>query len=961
VARLEADNARLRDTEQRTHQVAESLLVARLALTRTLDLDTILETLLDHLGELVPYDSATIFLLEGSTHLVARAARGYDRWLDREAAQVVGAVDFDIGHSPRHRALVTTQKSLVIEDTRRYPSWQHIASSVHVRSWMGVPLVAGGETIGLYSLDKTEPGFFTQEHLRWAEGLAAQAAIAVQNALLYNQAQRELDERQQAQRAEHEQRVLAEALRDIAALLNSSLDLDEVFEGILTHVARVVPSQVGSILLVKGDVAEVIRVRGYGPAVVGIQIPLVSSILSGARETGRPVVVDDTRTYPGWITEPETDWIRSSITAAIRTDEEVIGFLCLDSQVPSAFSPEHVRRLETFANQAGTAVRNARLFAEIERQKQYSESLVQNSPVAIVTTDRRGCIASWNPAAEKLFGYQLAEAIGQDLDSLEADARMPALRDAQQTRAGSRLHTITERRRKDGSLVDVEIFALSLGAGQEQRYLFIYHDLTELKHAERELEQAKEAAEAANRAKSAFLANMSHELRTPLNAILGFARLMARDPELTSEQQAHLEVIDRSGEHLLGLINDVLELSKIEAGHAELYEESFDLYRLLVGLEEMFRLRAADEGLYLVLEQAEDVPQYVHLDQGKLRQVLINLLGNAVKFTHQGGITLRVGVADGGGALHFEVEDTGVGIADDELEAVFDAFVQTASGQQVQEGTGLGLSISRQFARMMGGDILVSSELGKGSLFRVDVRYRLAEVGEVPTAQPARRVVGLEPGQTAFRLLVAEDHEASRDLLVRLLESVGFEVHAARNGREAIEMWERWQPHLIWMDFRMPEVDGYQATRRIKATPRGQNTVVIALTASAFEHDQGAALAAGCSGFVRKPFLEAEIFDTLAEYLGVRYVYAKEAAEDQAHPSESRQDTPAADRLGALPPALVMALQQATVQGRFAEMLDITERIREHDEFLADELAGLVDGFCYDEIQALIERAGEST
>jgi two-component system sensor histidine kinase/response regulator len=316
---------------------------------------------------------------------------------------------------------------------------------------------------------------------------------------------------------------------------------------------------------------------------------------------------------------------------------------------------------------------------------------------------------------------------------------------------------------------------------------------------------------------------MSHELRTPLNAILGFSQLMAHDPGLTTEQQEYLETIGRSGEHLLGLINDVLELSKIDAGGVTLQEESFDLHRLLDGLEEMFRLRAADKRLMLVFDRAPDVPQYVRTDQGKLRQVLMNLLGNAVKFTQEGGITLRVGKGPmgyspraGSVLLHFEVEDTGPGIAPEELDAVFDAFAQTASGQASKEGTGLGLPISLQFVKLMGGDLTVSSDgmPGQGSLFKFDVQIELVDAADVPTSQPARRVIGLEPDQRAadggpYRLLIAEDREASRMLLTKLLEPLGFEVREAVNGQEALEIWEQWEPHLIWMDMRMPVIDGH--------------------------------------------------------------------------------------------------------------------------------------------------------
>jgi serine phosphatase RsbU (regulator of sigma subunit)/anti-sigma regulatory factor (Ser/Thr protein kinase)/putative methionine-R-sulfoxide reductase with GAF domain len=300
--------------------------------------------------------------------LVARAARGYERWTEGTDAQIADALSLDLNSTPNLRQLVTTQQTYAIPDTRQYVGWrQNIAGAAHVRSWMGVPLVAGGRTVGLYSLDKTEPDFFTLEHQRWAEALAAQAATAIQNARLYRQAQRELTERQQAESAEREQRVWAEAMRDIVALLNSSLDLDTVFEGILDQVDRVVPSEAGSIVLIVDDMVEVTRLRGYDEAHVGWQFPLNRPHLLKVLRTGRPEVIDDAQEYDGWISTPGTAWVRSVITAAVYSGREVIGFLSLERDTPGAFAPQHVERLQVFANQAGIAVRNARLFEAEQR------------------------------------------------------------------------------------------------------------------------------------------------------------------------------------------------------------------------------------------------------------------------------------------------------------------------------------------------------------------------------------------------------------------------------------------------------------------------------------------------------------------------------------------------------------------------------------------------------------------
>jgi signal transduction histidine kinase/CheY-like chemotaxis protein len=527
-----------------------------------------------------------------------------------------------------------------------------------------------------------------------------------------------------------------------------------------------------------------------------------------------------------------------------------------------------------------------------------------------------------------------------------------------------RLQATTRRTRKDGTLVDVSLLGLPvIVGGEEVEIIAIYNDIGELQKARRE-------AEAANQAKSTFLANMSHELRTPLNAILGFSQLMEGDPNLSGEQQENLAIINRSGEHLLALINDVLEMSKIEAGRVTLQETSFDLYGLLDSLEEMFRLRAEERGLTLSVRRAGNVPRYVVTDEGKLRQVLSNLLGNAAKFTPEGGVALRVKALPSNRerqTLHFEVEDTGPGIAPENLEAVFEPFVQAVVGQEPQEGTGLGLSISRQFVRLMGGDITASSELGQGSLFQFDVQVRLADAAELAVTGPRQRVMGLAPDQRAadgepYRLLVVEDRETNRRLLVKLLESLGFEVQEAANGQEALEMWECWEPHLIWMDMRMPVMHGQEATQRIKATPRGQATIIIALTATAFEEDREQILLEGCDDFVRKPFRKDEIHDMLAKHLGVQFLY-EEGPAPWAPAGLAEAAAPAAyalspEALADLPATWVADVQQATTKADLHLILSLIDQIRGQNAALADALAELAQNYEYRKILALIEQSG---
>src|SRR5947209_14838046 len=405
---------------------------------------------------------------------------------------------------------------------------------------------------------------------------------------------------------------------------------------------------------------------------------------------------------------------------------------------------------------------------------------------------------------------------------------------------------------------------------------------------------------------------MSHEIRTPMNAILGFSQLMLRDQDLTQRQCQYLGTINRSGEHLLALINDILEMSKSEAGRTTLNLSTFDLPALLKDLEMMFRVRTEEKNLSFSVEMIGAVPQYIVTDINKLRQVFINVLGNAIKFTEQGGVGLRVR-ADRQGAngpqLRVEIEDTGPGISPDEQVKLFRQFEQTKTGQQAGTGTGLGLAISREFVRLMGGAITVNSQVGKGSVFIIHLPLKEGEAQAVPAKDKPRHVLRLQPGQAKCRVLIADDIEDNRQLLAQLLAPVGFEIRLATNGAEAVLEFEKWRPHLILMDFRMPVMDGHEAIRRIRAMAGGKEPKMIAVTASAMEANRLDLMAIGADDFLSKPFREVELFQKIHTHAGVEYVYAADPA--AAAQEEAAELTP--ESLAGWPQDLIGPMRDAVL------------------------------------------------
>lgn len=467
---------------------------------------------------------------------------------------------------------------------------------------------------------------------------------------------------------------------------------------------------------------------------------------------------------------------------------------------------------------------------------------------------------------------------------------------------------------------------------------------------------ARREAEAASHTKSIFLANMSHELRTPLNSILGFSRLMRVVPDLLPNQAENLNIIIRSGEHLLNLINNILDISKIEAGRVEREESNTDLHHLLHEILSLLNVQAIERGLSFQLVTAPDLPRQVVVDATKLRQVLTNLVGNAIKFTVTGEVVLRAGSAGretaAGTWLRFAVEDTGPGISIEDQKRLFTPFVQISSTASAKmSGSGLGLVISRQFVELMHGTLAVRSAPGAGAEFWFEIPVQPGTAPETTDAGPKRRVIGLAAGQPHYHLLVAEDQAENRLLLHRLLEPLGFELCDAHNGREAVDQFETWLPDLVFMDIRMPVMDGMEATRRIRSGMNGTKVPIVALTAHALEAERLEILAAGCNDFVRKPYREGEIFAVLSQYLGVQFDYGEPI---KASLAESAVALDAA-RLQRMPPELLEELLHAVELLNNESCLITAGRISDLDPVLGQELRRLIEGFHFQELLDVLE------
>jgi PAS domain S-box-containing protein len=682
---------------------------------------------------------------------------------------------------------------------------------------------------------------------------------------------------------------------------------------------------------------------------------------------------------------------------------KIIGGLLLRSRKLNAYTDKNVRVAENIGSQIAGAIAIAQLFQEqkeMENRLRESEErfrhVAENIGDFIWEVDMNGLYRYTSPSVEKILGYRPDELVGKrhfyDLFAPEGREELKA--------AALKVFAAKQSFRafpnpnisKEGKVVHLETSGTPVldAAGNLVGYRGVDTDITERKRTEEELTRheehleelvrerttelvtARDEAEVANRAKSTFLANMSHELRTPLNSILGIAQLMERDPGFPGRHRDTLKILGRSGAHLLELINDVLEMSKIEAGKMVPVITSFDLHSFLGDMEEMIRLRADQKGLKLLFKHKPPLPQYIETDLRKLRQILVNLLGNAIKYTEKGGVTLRIAFKEGmdttavakpasRARLEFEIEDTGIGIAPEDMQRIFEPFVQVNPGRTARDGTGLGLTLSRMFVELLGGEITIRSQVGRGSIFAFDIPAKLAEGAAIHTEVSGRQVIGLIPGQSRYLLLVVDDSGENRFVLRRLLEQGGFSVLEAASGQEAVDLYKSRQPHLIWMDLRMPGMDGDEAARRIREAESGRrneegkeiHTPIIVLTAGVMGNKEPPSHSEVFDDWVYKPYREPEIFAKLEKHLGVEFVYQPSVGSAPEADKGREKDVVTPADLAILPVEWLQKFFQTLRRGGSEELLNLIDRIRSEHADLARALAELVRIYRFDKLIAV--------
>ena len=685
---------------QAKRQAALFRLSAELA--ATLDEEEVSRRVVNGLHDTLGFDLVAFFMIDESTgdRLLAASAGVSDP--PARVSRDQGLSERPLIDGQLHYTPDVTQENRYIHDLRG--------------SEVDVPILIGEKVQGVLIAENRKPDAFSQNDFEVLTAAAQIAGLAIEKARLIASERRRADE--------------LDALRTTITDITSELELSKLLHAIVERASGLLDATGGALGLYDETRREIqIAVYHNLGGTIGARLRLGEGGMGLVAETGEVLIIKDYNTWEGRPRQYDGIVVHGYLAVPLKVGNRLVGVISIaTANADRQFDPADVHLIDLFANQAAIAIENARLFAEVQSQKRYSESLVQNSPVAIVSVDMDGNVSSWNPAAERLFGFTQAEALECNLDVLitTTPEMLEEAKDySRETNEKTRLvHAITRRCCRDGKLVDVEVLAAPVDVKDPFAGSFaIYHDISELKRAQQELQKAKEAAESANRAKSTFLANMSHELRTPLNAIIGYSEMLIEDAEDQGQEAfiPDLQKIREASKQLLSLINDVLDLSKIEAGKMELYLETFEVMHLIQDVVSTVQPLVENNANNLKIHSADDLGT-MRTDCIKVRQGLVNLLGNACKFTEHGTIRLDAArqTVDGADWITFSVNDTGIGMTPEQMEKLFQAFSQgEASMTRKYGGTGLGLEITKRFCKMLGGDITAKSKLGVGSTFTI--------------------------------------------------------------------------------------------------------------------------------------------------------------------------------------------------------------------------------------------------
>ncbi|MCP4544542.1 MAG: GAF domain-containing protein [Chloroflexi bacterium] len=855
LASVALDNAQLFQVAQRRAQEAETLRYAGAMVAATLKQEEAIKYILQELRRVVPHDSASVQLLHRSEksadYLEIVGGHGWPN------AEAVAGLRIPIPSDNPNTIVVQERQTLILTDApAEYASFRDGRHS-RIQSWLGVPLIVHDQVIGMLAIDSMQPGYFTRDHARLTAAFADQVAIAIENARLFGETERRVAE--------------LDTLTDVGKALSSTLRIDEVLQLIYEQTRRVMYAKSMFIMLYNQTNHEIECAFSNNPQDIapGTCFPVGTGLTGYIIKHRKSVLLRDDvsegirKLGLELAGQQSASWLGVPMIAG----ERLLGVIIIQHYTtPNIYDESHRVLLETIASQAAIAMQNAYLFEDIQREKQYSDALVVNSPTAIVVGDAELEILSWNPAAEKLFGYTEDEAIGRQLDDLIATKAMRTEADTftRQATKGQIVRAITKRSRKDGRILDVELLGVPLIVeGERIGNLVIYHDITEL-------ERARQEAEAANQAKSTFLATMSHEIRTPMNGVIGMTSLLL-DTNLTPEQREFTETIRQSGDSLLTIINDILDFSKIDAGRMDLEKQPFDVRKCVESALDLLMARAADKGLELACLVDKQVPVAIVGDVTRLRQILTNLLGNAVKFTEQGEVVVHVTGVEKPNCweIHFSVQDTGIGIPPERMDRLFQSFSQVdASTSRRYGGTGLGLVISRRLSELMGGAMWVESPPsggaekggGPGSTFHFTIQANTASIPTPAYLQESH------PDLQGRQVLIVDDNATNRRVLDLQTRSWGMLPRDTALPAEALEWVRQGVPFdVVILDAQMPDVDGMMLAGKIRQE-RDARSLPIVLLSSLGRREAGEAQTEFLPYLV-KPIKAAQLYNVLGEIL----------------------------------------------------------------------------------------------